>query len=442
MSNQPVSTTDSFRPHTLTEIGLWAIFLIGPFLGALKRLLPDAETWVTLTFDALCFGILIYAIIHYRLTYHRLPIIGMMIPILLFCIYSGLTIFNPNLTNFVRGAIGWRFLSSSFLLFFLGFYAFSHVQQLHRLLKVFALVSAIVAVYGIVQLLRGFTPTEQVWVDSLAATMRISNTGRFRLMSVTGSAVDLGFLLSLAIPCLAAQWLLPQKRKISTLVFLGLMATTLVFTYVRAAWAATFAAGCYITVLSAWQSRQLRLLLPTLSVFSLLLFFLLFSSVTQLANQLENPALRERIGSLADPFNDRSIIDRQNTWQVIWEVIEKYPYGLGVGMSGATSLRYPLDPGPAPTTLDNSYLKIIVETGWTGFVLFMMVVLGVLSGSITLTNRLRGEYKVLALALGSCFIAFLVVLFLGEYIELNPGRSLIWILIGLLFSLPRLQNGR
>jgi putative inorganic carbon (hco3(-)) transporter len=427
-------------PVTWTEVGLGAILVYGALLGALKRSAPANESIVSVGFDALCFGLLAYVVIRRLLRSRKLPYSPITLPLLAFCAFTFLTIINPEVTRWERGLLGWRLVASSLLLHFLGFYAFDSFQRLHRFLILFWYVAGAVALYGVIQLLRGFTAAEWVWIQALPAAMRIQGTGRYRILSTMGSAVDLGFFLSLSVVSLLTMLTYRGEKNLLRQGLLLLMFVSLTYTFTRAAWVATFLGVLFVLAYRMWHLKKLRLLLPTILLGAAFIAISLPFFANAISNVVENPALRERVGSLSNPIQDKSMQDRYATWASNWALVKRYPLGMGAGMTGAAGLRYPEPPGPTPVTIDNSYLKVLLETGWLGLALFLWLLGATLYRGVKLTSHLRDRYQATGLALSGCFIVFLVIMFFGEYIELNPARSIIWILSGLLFSLPRLQR--
>jgi O-antigen ligase len=351
-----------------------------------------------------------------------------------------LTVLNPVLTSYGRGLLGWRFLASSILLHFLGFYAFDNEQQVWRLLRVFWFTAVLVCLYGFLQLWRGYTAVELAWIEELAATMKIAGTDNYRLMSTMGSAVDLSFFLALAITTIFGLLLFRWRQHWPYLIHLALFTIALLFTYVRAAWVAALGGCLFLLALYVWRDKRLRLLYPSLLALALILVLLYPSILRTATPYVKTPALQLRLLSLADPLDDKSMQDRFQRWNEIWQVITAYPQGIGVGMTGAASLRYADEPSPAPITPDNTYLRVLLETGWIGLLLFLWLLLSILFRGLMLSHQLRGSLQLLARCLTSAHIAFLIILLFGEYIELNPGRSIIWIFTGLLFSLPRFRS--
>jgi len=422
------------------EVGLWLLVIYGAILGTLKRYLPIPQEFITIGFDLLCFVLLGYVMARRLKRSRKIPYSPLSPQLFLFMGFAFVTILNPILTSFTRGMIGWRFLASGILFHFLGFYAFDDIRRLRRFFKVFWLVTAMVAFYGIIQLIRGYTAVELIWIDNLAATMRIAGTGRYRLMATMGGAVDLGFFMVLAITSLIGVVIAKKRLNISFVFLLSLTLTAIIFTFVRTAWVAVFVGVLYMLALNFWHIKRLRPLFPVFAFFLMIIFIVLPLFASYIAPQFENPALQERIASLSNPLADNSMLDRYETWANVWQLVQEYPFGIGVGMTGATTLRFPDNPGPAGVTMDNSYLKVLVEMGWIGLILFVYLLISVLVKGGYVYKSLYKLYKVDALPLLGCFVAFIVMLFFGEYIELNPSRTIIWIFTGFLFSLPRLQR--
>lgn len=424
---------------TWTEFGLWLVVFLGSCLGLLKRYAPVPDSVITISYDALCFGMLLYVILRRLLRSRRMPYSHATLPILVFVTFVLLTILNPVLTSYGRGLLGWRFLASGILLHFLGFYVFDRETQVWRLLRVFWFAAILVSLYGLVQLWQGYTAVELAWIEELAATMKIAGTHNYRLMSSMGSAVDLGFFLAIAITTIFAP-LLFRRRHWPYLVHFILFFVALIFTYVRAAWVAALGGCLFILASFVWRDKRLRLLYPSLLVIALLValsFPFILKTVTP---YITNPALQVRLLSLADPLGDKSMHDRFQRWNGLWELITVYPQGIGVGMTGAASLRYADEPSPAPVTSDNTYLRVLLETGWIGLLLFLWLLISIFLRGLWLSRKLKDSLRLLACSFTAAHIAFMIILFFGEYIELNPGRTLIWIFTGLLFSLPRFQS--
>lgn len=428
------------KAFTWIELGMCTICFLGAFLGTLKRYLPVSDTLITVSFDLLCFVLLGYVLMkRLVISGYHLPYSPLATPLFIFIGFTFLSIFVRLVPPLNQGLVGWRFLASSLLLHFLGFYAFDSVERIWRVMKVFWLSGCIVGIYGLVQYWRGYTAVELLWISNLAATMKIAGTGRYRIMSTMGSAVDLGFYLSLAMVTLFTALLL-RKSRLWLWAMLFIMGVLLVLTYVRAAWIAVFLGFIYIVTIFLYRIKQVRVIYPIAVIVLLMLLSLLPFIADNIAALSNDLAFQERVGSLSNPFQDRSMIERFQKWKEIFAIILDNPLGVGVGMTGATRLIFQDEAISVPVTMDNSYLKILIETGWIGLGLFLWLLWSVFRKGKRILSKVHSDYYVLASMFIACFISFVSILFLGEYIELNPARSIVWIFSGFLFSLPRLQQ--
>jgi O-antigen ligase len=118
---------------------------------------------------------------------------------------------------------------------------------------------------------------------------------------------------------------------------------------------------------------------------------------------------------------------RFDAWQLILERVPDRPLGRGVGAVGAASTD---GSGPLMTT-DNSFLKVLVDQGVLGLLLFAGGMLGAVG---VLARRLRAAtptaLRPVGLAALAGFVAFLGISFAGETVE-QPGKVLAWGLLGM-----------
>jgi O-antigen ligase len=139
-----------------------------------------------------------------------------------------------------------------------------------------------------------------------------------------------------------------------------------------------------------------------------------------------SPELRERAEGVRDPLADKSVKLRLEAWENVLERVPDHPFGLGVGRVGAASA----DDSGVRTT-DNSFLKVLVDQGVLGLLLFAGGMLGAVA---VLARRLRTStppaLRPVGLAALAGFVAFLGISFAGETVE-QPGKVLAWSLLGI-----------
>jgi O-antigen ligase len=140
-----------------------------------------------------------------------------------------------------------------------------------------------------------------------------------------------------------------------------------------------------------------------------------------------SPALQVRAEGVLNPLGDESVQLRLDTWSAALDDAAHKPLGQGVGTVGAASADKVLD----ARTTDNTFLKVLIDQGVQGFVLFLVGVLGAVA---VLARRLRGvpsvETRSVGLAALAGFVGFLGICLAGEPVE-QPGKVIAWALLGI-----------
>jgi O-antigen ligase len=138
------------------------------------------------------------------------------------------------------------------------------------------------------------------------------------------------------------------------------------------------------------------------------------------------PQLRQRAHGVLNPVADKSVQIRANAWRDALEDGVRHPLGRGVGAVGGAS-------APSRTqavNTDNSILKVLVEQGLPGALLFLSAMLGAVAVTARRLLRAAAEPRAVGLAALGGFIAFLGLSATGEYVE-QPGKVAAWALLGL-----------
>jgi len=230
--------------------------------------------------------------------------------------------------------------------------------------------TTIVSILGIIQITQscefmtnfGYTPYISSWVSSkpLPCGHGIGkNLDTMRMMSTFSGPNQLASYLLINI--LIAWYLLTEllrtnKKKIRIkkylyIMFLALSIVALYFTYSRGALLALLAAFLCLLVLQASNSKKTF----TYLVIGMVTVILLFAG-----NVILSP---DRIDSTKEHFK-RPIEGI--------EIIAENPWGLGLGMAGPASMRFPAD-GSKAIISENWYLQIAQEFGLIGALLFFLL---------------------------------------------------------------------
>jgi putative inorganic carbon (HCO3(-)) transporter len=424
------------------EWGMYALIVLGLLSGVIKRLLPEPELFAIL-YDLL--GLALLLIVGVKRLSRRRPLAmsRATLPMVAFMLWAAMEIVNPALRTAEIGLFGWRILVSAMLFHFIGYWYFTNLQRIRRFIGVLVTIGVLVGAYGLYQGLVGFNSAEVAWIESSSLTGSAMVAGRYRAMSTLPSMVDFASCSVLVALLLVSnrRLLLPHRWRWLVWPTLFLLLGGLIASLVRTAWIALLAGLTMLWWLSTRQTTRGKLVALGLGILLLISLPLITTMIQDIAASQSERAFMERIGSLSNPIQDKSIQDRLAVWGALQRIVEQSPLGIGIGSTGATSYRFSSELLYGRITPDNSYLKILLELGWPGLLLFIWFMLNLLWTGQRVARRTRfARYHELAAGLTAYFTAYLILLFNGEYIELNPLRTLTWVLSGLLLILPQLDR--
>ena len=134
----------------------------------------------------------------------------------------------------------------------------------------------------------------------------------------------------------------------------------------------------------------------------------------------------------------------------IWDRIEHYPFGAGLGRTGVAggNLYSRLTATPESAEIerdvgwsDNYFADMISETGIPGVVMMMTILIGAMVGAARLAGRARDTLTVDACAgIAGLFFAILVMSWGGQPLMANPITAYFWLFLGLFAVALRLES--
>jgi O-antigen ligase len=236
-----------------------------------------------------------------------------------------------------------------------------------------------------------------------------------------GSNILGGYLMYQLI-LLTSLWLQPPVGRIAVL---GLVATAIPVGYALMSTAsrssiAGLLAGC--TLLGAWVNRWLWLVMAAL----ILLAPLYLPPDVRYFLQLAGSELTGRVRW--------NLATRLEEWQVDWAVIGQRPL-LGLGLS----MRPPSPMSGQPGPVDNEYLKIGLETGLLGLLVFAWLVIRVGHTAHGIYRRSTDpSLKALATGYGAGLVALLIHGLTATSFTAVRTAEVFWFTTGLLIAADRL----
>jgi O-antigen ligase len=137
------------------------------------------------------------------------------------------------------------------------------------------------------------------------------------------------------------------------------------------------------------------------------------------------------ISALLHPNEDRNYEIRKERWDVAWSSVTDEPFGHGLGTTGIVAQRHGALP-IGPTPLDSSYLKVGIEQGIVGMVLYIAVLVILLASlcryALTTLDRQRATFAIGAAGT----LATMMILFYGSLYAEQPSVVVSgWMIVGL-----------
>jgi O-antigen ligase len=148
------------------------------------------------------------------------------------------------------------------------------------------------------------------------------------------------------------------------------------------------------------------------------------------------PNVHSYLNTFLGFWKDRHFIERVDSWENIWYLIQRQPFlAYGVGSAGdALAYLFPTSGPSVHVVTHNLWLKFLIETGFPGAVLFAGLVLVPLAKALRWAWSSKTDYLTrctLGLYAG-VISAFLIQGVTGSAIEVFPVNVWFWLSVGVL----------
>ncbi|MDX1905914.1 MAG: O-antigen ligase family protein [Bacteroidia bacterium] len=371
------------------------------FILGLKRWLPG-DPPVTLFIDAgvaaLLFGVFLRQISRRDWQFLAAPLTFVMV---LWLVYNVLELLNPVAPTQLSWIFAVRGQAWIFLLYAVGLYVFDDLKYLRRLAFMWVAIVTLSAVYGLVQEFFGLRGFEWKWALANADNYSLIEGGRrtfsfFSDPAIFGNLLSVTSLFTLVFITLSR---MPLMRKALLAGALLLMLAAMLTTGTRTAWL-ILPAGYGLVML---LTLNLRIWLTGLLGVGLGALIWFMAPATPQVQRIKESFVPERTASFRLRMNEEN--DAQ-------PFIYRYPMGSGVGTTGGWGQRITPDEPLAQLPAKGGYLRMAVETGWIGLILYLALICTALITSI------RGYFRAEHYQLRTWYAAFAGVIFalaLAEY---------------------------
>ncbi len=234
------------------------------------------------------------------------------------------------------------------------------------LYMVLVMAAFVISLHGIYQFIVA-APIPSSWTDQAETAVRT------RVYSIFGSPNIMGDFMVMFAPMAAglAYWCKDKRAKVFFWLVTFSMCFSCLFTMSRGAWMAMAVA---ILIFALLVDRRLLVLMLIAGVCALFL-----------------PFVASRIGYLLTPEFAASTNNggRGSRWELAMGYLAMNPvFGFGLGMfGGAVAMQNQVYKWISYFYVDNYYLKILVEMGWTGLIVFILLLLALLYAGLRAVYR-------------------------------------------------------
>ncbi|MEM8909651.1 MAG: O-antigen ligase family protein, partial [Bacteroidota bacterium] len=349
------------------SVGLALILMVAFGIGIASKYaqLPFGTSLDALLF-VMFFGFLIQQVKERNMDFAKSPI---SVLIFIWVFYNVIQVLNPSAGSRLAWMFTVRSMAGLILLYFIACYAFRNERIIMHILKLIIGMTLISALYGLKQEFFGFSDAEMIWLYSDPERLQlILQWSRLRIFSFFSDPTNFGILM----PYMAT--------------FCIILATG-PFNYFRK-FVLLASAGCMILAMAYAGSRTPFVLLPFgLVVFALLKMnkkiFMALGVVLMLGTvfvlKSTNSAVIYRIQSaFILGKSDDSVRVRLENQRIIQPYIYEHPIGGGLGSTGIWGKRFTPDSILSSFAHDSGFVRIAVELGWIGLIIYCIFLFMVL----------------------------------------------------------------
>ncbi|QQS27712.1 MAG: O-antigen ligase family protein [Sphingobacteriales bacterium] len=351
--------------------------------------------------------------------------------ILIWIAYNLLEVLNPNSQSQMAWFYTVRGMAGLTLLYFVVLYAFNNLKSIGVFVHLLIFLTLLAAIYGIYQEFNGFNSIEWAWINADETRYElIYQWGRFRKFSFLSDPTTFGILtayIGVFCFCLSTSSQIGLLKRIYLLLSFSIMVLAMVYSGTRAAFV-LIPIGLALFAFITFK--------PRIIIISTVLFF---AGAIVVVKSPGNATLY-RVRSAFTPAKDESMQLRLQNQKNVQPFIRSNPMGGGLGSTGEWGKRFSPNSELSKFPPDSGLIRIAVEQGWIGLLLFTIFTFSVLVLGIRTYIRSRDP------AVKSYSLAFLMIVALltvanypQEAIVLLPNSIIYYISVAALVRLRQID---
>lgn len=291
------------------------------------------------------------------------------------------------------------------------------------------------ALYGLFQEFHGLLEIEKAWIVKDPERFKLYfNWGRFRVFSFFNDPTVFGILMVASSILSLTVSIIPNLKwgyRVLLLVVSGVTLLSAVYSGTRTAYV-MFPAGLLFYTLITFRKK----ILIIVSIISAIGVFIIFSDIKSVGPLISTGSL-ERIRSAFRPSDDPSYQVREANQELIKPFIQSNPFGSGIGSIGIWGRRFTPNSELANFAPDSGYVRVGVELGWIGLIIYIALLSSVLIVGIKNYFGLKNPILKMYLAgILSVIYAFSIANYPQQAIIQLPNSFLFYFLMAAVIKIP------
>jgi len=344
--------------------------------------------------------------------------------------YTVLELVNPE----VRSRAAWFFAVRGLSVYFvlavpLVFILANQRKDLYNFLRIYILLTFVVALWGFKQKYLGVDGAEKAWLDAGASSTHILH-GRLRVFSFLSDAGQFGALMAHALIITLVMGLGEKLiwKKIVYIILAIIFFISLAISGSRGPLIVVFAGmGMYLLLI---QNFRLLVFGAALAIGAFV--FLKFTSIGSGIYELQ------RLRTALDP-NDASFQVRLENQKMLRGYLASRPLGGGIGAGGSWGQRFAPNSFLAEVPYDSWYVKVWVETGVIGLSLYIILIIcHLVYGYFYLRRSPDPEVRMRLIALYTGYFGLAVGSYGNQIYGQSPISTIIVFSLCFIFMAPNL----
>lgn len=413
------------------KFGITVLILASFFINYVSEFLPD-EVPIGTLLDAITYLLILGFFIKQRKeqdwTYFKNPISYI---IILWLAYNLFEVLNPVAPSMLAWVYTVRTVGFIMLMYFVFVFHIRSVSFIKFLFKLWLSLATVAAISAFQQENFGFFGFEKRYL--FADPMRVSLLfieGHMRKFAIFSDPVTFSYNMVMAsLLCIS---LIMTNLSLYKKIILGCLAAFYLFVMLYSGTRAAYVlvpAGLAMMAVLNFNKRVL--------VFSLIGAFMLGILIVV---PTSNPLIK-RFQTAFKPSDDPSYNVRAENQKRIKPYILAHPIGGGLGSVGVWGRRFAPNSMLAKFPPDSGYVRVAVEMGWVGLILFCILIFTVLYNGINFFYTIKNpELKIYCMAMILIIFALNVGNFPQQALVQYPSNILFYLAIAILVVCKRLDN--